>query len=59
MADALGFLALGFDQAFDFDLELPAGLVEADVFLVGIIAALTWFQLDGLKFQGSRSSIYA
>ena len=53
MADALGFLALGFDQAFDFDLELPAGLVEADIFLVGIIAALTVIKpFDRATFHG-------
>ena len=53
MADALGFLALGFDQTFDFDLELPAGLAEANVLFVGVIAALAVIEpFDRATFHG-------
>ena len=39
LADARGFLALGFGEALDLDLELPRLLVEADIALVRVIAA--------------------
>ncbi len=38
-ADARRFLALGFSQSFDLDLELSCFLVEADIALVGIVTA--------------------
>ena len=39
LADARGFLALGFGEPFDLDLELPRLLVEADIAFVGVVAA--------------------
>ena len=40
LADARGFLALGFGETLDLDLELPGLLVEADIALVRVVAAL-------------------
>ena len=39
LTDARGFLALGFGEPFDLDLELPRLLVEADIAFVRVIAA--------------------
>ena len=47
LTDARGFLALGFGESFDLDLELPRLLVEADVALVGVIAAFAVVEAGG------------
>ena len=39
LTDAGGFLALGFGEPLDLDLELPRLLVEADIAFVRVIAA--------------------
>jgi len=40
LTDAGGFLALRFGEPFDLDLELPHLLVETDIALARVIAAL-------------------
>ncbi len=40
LADARRFLALGFGEALDLDLDLAGLVVDADVGLVGVVAAL-------------------
>ena len=40
LADARGFLALGFGETLDLDLELARLLVEADIAFVRVVAAL-------------------
>src|ERR1019366_5493660 len=47
LTDARGFLALGFGEPFDLDLELPRLLVEADVALIGFITDFAVVEAGG------------
>src|SRR6266851_10193021 len=47
LTDARGFLALGFGESFDLDLELPRLLIKADIAFVGVVAAFTVVETGG------------
>ena len=51
LTDARGFLALGFGEPFDLDLEMPGPFVKADITFVGVIAAFAVIE------TGARSAL--
>ena len=66
LANAGSFRAFGFRQALDFDLEFPLFLIEADIGLIGVIAAFAivkagrWaaFHIFRLKFEARRQNLF-
>jgi hypothetical protein len=45
LANPCGFLALGFNESFDLNLELPDLPVKADIALIGVVAAFAVLKL--------------